>query len=89
MDYIYKINGVMNNECIQFEISKNKANSSRFILRITTTAIVVFLALVCISAIINKNSFNNNLTYIFFTLYSKIYDPGIMLIFNETTHSKS
>lgn len=42
MDYIYKINGAINYECIQFRISKNKANSSRFILRITTTAIVVF-----------------------------------------------
>lgn len=59
MDYIYKINSAMSYECIQFKISKNKANSSRFILRITTTAIVVFLALVCISAKINKNSFNN------------------------------
>lgn len=44
-----------------------------------------FLALVCISAKINKNSFNN-WTHIFFTPYSEIYDPGIMLIFNETTH---
>lgn len=58
MDYVYKRNGAMNYECIQFKISKNKANSSRFILRITTV-IIVFLALVCISAKINKNSFNN------------------------------
>lgn len=32
----------MNYECIQLEVSKNKANGSGFILRITTTAVVVF-----------------------------------------------
>jgi len=32
----------MNYECIQPEVSKNKANGSGFILRITTTAVVVF-----------------------------------------------
>lgn len=77
----------MNYECIQFEVSKNKAIGSGIILRITTTTAIVFFgtsaALLVLK--INKNSFNNLNTHIFHTMVWNLR-PGANVDF-ERNHT--